>query len=97
MRQIADLVKQVYKEADQHNVELRFAFVYTDPRQVLLLLSFSSKPIKRLLTLYRGEIQMKEVGAVHSVTHHPDDKRTLSDFRFMIGDYLDIAVVPSGK
>lgn len=76
MRQIADLVKQVYKEADHHDAELRFAFVYTDPR---------------------GEVQMKEVGTVHSVVHQVDDKRTLSDFRFMIGDYLDIAVVPQTK
>jgi hypothetical protein len=32
MRQIAELVKQVFKPADQHDAELRFAFVYTDPR-----------------------------------------------------------------
>lgn len=40
---------------------------------------------------------MKEVGSVHSVTHNNDDKRTLADFRFMIGDYLDIAVVSGTK
>lgn len=76
MRQIADLVKQVYKEADHHDAELRFAFVFTDNR---------------------GEVQMREVGSVHSVVNSPEDRRTLSDFRFMIGDYLDIAVITSGR
>jgi len=43
----------------------------------------------------RGTLTLKEVGSTHALRRGPDDEKTLRDFHFQTGDFIDVAIIGS--
>nr|GMD34771.1 histone deacetylase complex subunit SAP18-like [Ipomoea batatas] len=105
LRELTDLVKEVAPEARKRDAMLSFAFVYPDKngkfvvREVSLSILLSrnvmgSHYFKYLVCLYltRSCLQVGKTYSIPSGRRPDSGNQTLSDLKFEIGDYLDVAI-----
>ncbi|CAJ0645483.1 4226_t:CDS:2 [Entrophospora sp. SA101] len=72
LKEIANLIKEVNKDAKRPKARLSFKLVYIDN--------------------LRGRYIFKELGVVSNSASSIDDDKNLDDARFVIGDFLDVAI-----
>ncbi|KAF4517312.1 hypothetical protein B566_EDAN007264 [Ephemera danica] len=81
LRELTSLVKEVNPEARRKGTIFDFALVVP------------SDHMSRGYNM-QGGFRARDIGTTTSGVKGPDDSKTLSQVRFQIGDYMDIAITP---
>lgn len=104
LKELAGLVKEVNPDAKAKDIKFSFRLVchsicpHTHTPPFLSPLTLNS--IFLFLQIFfdlDGKSKSKDLGEISNASKGPDDGKSLDDVRFVIGDFVDVAIHKEGK